>query len=200
MWNRHSRSSLYYGKLLMLFVSALEHTSLLIKIYSARLIRQMGFSVYSYHFLADMQNHIPYNGKFSHRPIFAEFCGQYQSAKIKIHEIFSYFWKISVEELVEYMVADCGSYLFACGKTSNMQLSQNNLSLQAIWLEVSWSMTVLIYSVSRWLIFFCCCIWHTCNCVLVSLLNNVCIYATFRMHNELFYGEKCHMTQLSEFK
>ena len=30
-----------------------------------------------------------------------------------------------------YMVAVCGSYLFACGKISNMQLSQNNLSLQA---------------------------------------------------------------------
>ena len=41
---------------------------------------------------------------------------------------------------------------------------KNNLSLQAIWLEVNWSMTVPIYSVSRWLIFFCCCIWHTCNC------------------------------------
>ena len=62
------------------------------------------------------------------------------------------------EELVAYMVEVCGSYLFACGKTSNMQLSQNNLSLQAIWLEVNWSMTDPIYSVSHWLIFFCCCI------------------------------------------
>ena len=53
--------------------------------------------------------------------------GQYQSAKIKIREIFSYFWKISVMELVAYMVAVCGSYLFACGKTNTMQLSQNNL-------------------------------------------------------------------------
>ena len=26
------------------------------------------------------------------------------------------------------MVAICGSYLFACGKTSNMQLSQNNVT------------------------------------------------------------------------
>ena len=64
------------------------------------------------------------------RPIFAEFRGQDQSAKIKIREIFSYFWKISVKELVAYMVAVCGSYLFACGKTSNMQLSQNKLPLQ----------------------------------------------------------------------
>ena len=31
-----------------------------------------------------------------------------------------------------YMVAVNGSYLFACGKTSSMQLSLNNLSLQAI--------------------------------------------------------------------
>ena len=53
-----------------------------------------------------------------------------------------------------------------CGKTSNMQLSQNNkcMSLQAIWLDVNWSMTDPIYSVSRWLIFFCCCIWQTRNC------------------------------------
>ena len=36
-----------------------------------------------------------------------------------------------------YMVAVCGSYLFVCGKTSNMQLSQNNLSLQAISLDVN---------------------------------------------------------------
>ena len=31
-----------------------------------------------------------------------------------------------------YMVVVYGSYLFTRGKTSNMQLSQNNLSLQAI--------------------------------------------------------------------
>ena len=36
-----------------------------------------------------------------------------------------------------YMVAVCGSYLFACSMTSNMQLTQNNLSLQAILLEVN---------------------------------------------------------------
>ena len=46
------------------------------------------------------------------------------------------------------MVAVYGSYLFACGKTSNMQLSQDNLSLQAIWLEVNWNMTDPIYSVT----------------------------------------------------
>ena len=46
-----------------------------------------------------------------------------------------------------------GCYLFACGKTSNMQLSQNSLSLQAIWLEINWSMTDPVYSVSRWLFF-----------------------------------------------
>ena len=31
-----------------------------------------------------------------------------------------------------YMVGVCSSYLFACGKTSNMQLSQTTLPLQAI--------------------------------------------------------------------
>ena len=72
------------------------------------------------------------------------------------------------------MVAVCGNYLFTCGKTSNMQLSKkkkkekNNLSLQAIWLEVNWSMTDPIYSVSRWFIFFCCYV-----IVLVSLLNRM---------------------------
>ena len=86
--------------------------------------------------------------------------------KIKIRGIFSYFWKIGVEELVAYMfmVAVYGNYLFACCKTNIMQLSQNNQSLQAIWLEVNWSMTDPIYSVSHRLIFFCCCIWYTCNC------------------------------------
>ena len=93
------------------------------------------------------------------------------------------------------MVAVCGSYLFACGKTSNMQLSQNNLSLQAIWLELNWSMTDPIYSVSCWLIFFCCCIWHTCNCFCFFVEQNVCIYVTFRIYHELFYGKKCRMTQ-----
>ena len=75
---------------------------------------------------------------------------RYQSAKIKICEIFFFFWKISVEELVAYMVAVCGSYLFACSKTSKMQLSQKNLPLQAIWLAVKWCMSDPIYSVSRW--------------------------------------------------
>ena len=75
-----------------------------------------------------------------------------------------YVWKINVEELVAYLIAVCGSYLFACGKTSNMQLAQNNLSLQAIWLEFNWIMTDPIYSVSRWLILFCCAFDNTCYC------------------------------------
>ena len=37
---------------------------------------------------------------------------QYQSAKIKIREIFSDFLQIRVEELVAYMVAVCGSYMY----------------------------------------------------------------------------------------
>ena len=99
-----------------------------------------------------------------------------------------------------YMVAVCGSYLFACGKTNNMQLPQNNLSLQAIWLEVNWSMTDPIYSVSRWLIFFCCCTWYTCNCFSFFIEKNVCINVTFRIHHKMCYGKNCRMTQLSEFK
>ena len=71
-----------------------------------------------------------------------------------------------------YMVAVCGSYLLACGKTSNMQLSQKNLPLQAIWLEVNWRMSDPIYSVSRWLIFFWCC-FDIHVIVLVSLLNRM---------------------------
>ena len=39
---------------------------------------------------------------------FAEFCCQFQSAKIKIREIFSLFLQISVEELVMPIVALCG--------------------------------------------------------------------------------------------
>ena len=79
-----------------------------------------------------------------------------------------------------YMVAVCGSYLFACGKTSNMQLSQNNLSLQAIWLDVNWSMTVPIYSLSRWLFSFVV-VFDTHVIVLVSLLNRM---FAFMLHSE----------------
>ena len=41
--------------------------------------------------------------------------------KLKSVKFFSIFENNSVEELVAYMVAVYGSYLFACGKTSNMQ-------------------------------------------------------------------------------
>ena len=34
-----------------------------------------------------------FEGNVSRHPIFAEFRDQYQSAKIKIREIFSYFWR-----------------------------------------------------------------------------------------------------------
>ena len=96
------------------------------------------------------------------------------------------------------MVAVCGSFLVACGKTNNMQLSQNNkcMSLQAIWSDVNWSMTDPIYSVSRWLIFFCCCIWQTRNCFFFFFEESVCICVTYRIYHELFYGKKCRMTQL----
>ena len=84
--------------------------------------------------------------------------------KLKSAKHFPIFETISVWELVAYTVAICGSYLFTCSKTSNMQLSKNGLSLQAIWLEVNLSVTHPIYSKSRSLIFICCCIWHTFNC------------------------------------
>ena len=84
--------------------------------------------------------------------------------KLKSAKYFPIFKTISAEELVAYMIAICRSYLFICSKTSNMQLSKNSLSLQAIWLEVNCSMAHPIYSMSHWLIFFCCCIWHTFNC------------------------------------
>ena len=87
------------------------------------------------------------------------------------------------------MVAVCGSYLLNCGKTSNMQLSKNSLSLQAIWLEVNWSMNHPIYSMSRWLIFFCCCIWHTFNCF-SFLLNRM---FAFMLHSE--YITSCFMAK-----
>ena len=87
------------------------------------------------------------------------------------------------------MVAVCGSYLLICGKTSNMQLSKNSLSLQAIWLAVNWSMNHLIYSMSRWLIFFYCCIWHTFNCF--SFLLNIMF--AFMLHSE--YTTSCFMAK-----
>ena len=94
-----------------------------------------------------------------------------------------------------YIVAACGSYLFACGKTSNMQLSQNNkyMSLQVIWLDVNWSMADPIYSVSRWLIFFCCCIWHTRhtrNCFSIYIFF---FFFAFMLHTE--YTTGCFMAK-----
>ena len=53
------------------------------------------------------------------------------------------------------------------------------MSLQAIWLEGNWSMTDPIHSVSCWLIFFCCGIWHTCNCF--SFFIRMC---AFVLHSE----------------
>ena len=88
-----------------------------------------------------------------------------------------------------YMVAVCGSYLFACGKTNNMQWSQNNLSLQAIWLDVNWSMTVPIYSLSRWLFSFVV-VFDTHVIVLVSLLNRM---FAFVLHSE--YTTSCFMAK-----
>ena len=88
------------------------------------------------------------------------------------------------------MVAVCGSYLFACGKTSNMQLSQNNLSLQAIWLEVNWSMTDPIYSVSHWFNFLFFVVFDIHVIVLVSLLNRL---FAFILHSE--YTTSCFMAK-----
>ena len=83
-----------------------------------------------------------------------------------------------------------------------MQLSKNSLSLQAIWLEVNWSMTDPIYSVSRWLIFFCCCFWHTINCFSFFYWIE-CLHLCY-IHNAtwgvLWQNKKSHMTQLSGFK
>ena len=50
-------------------------------------------------------------------------------------------------------------------------------------------MTVPIYSVSRRLIFCCCCIWHTCNCF-SSLLNRK---FAFMLHSE--YTMSCFMSR-----
>ena len=51
-------------------------------------------------------------------------------------------------------------------------------------------MTDPIYSLSRWLIFFWCCIWHTRNCFRFCIELNVYICFTYRIHHELFYGKK----------
>ena len=109
--------------------------------------------------------------------------------KLKSANYFPVFETISIVELLVYMVAVCGSYLLNCGKTRNMQLSKNSLSLQAIWLEVNWSMNHPIYSMSRWLIFFCCCIWHTFNCF-SFLLNRM---FAFMLHSE--YITSCFMAK-----
>ena len=46
-----------------------------------------------------------------------------------------------------------------------------------------------IYSMSHWLIFFCCCIWHTCNCF-SFLLNRM---FAFMLHSE--YTTSCFMAK-----
>ena len=70
-----------------------------------------------------------------------------RSGKIKIREIFHIFGKISVEELVAIWI----TYSPAVRPVICSYLK--TMSLQAILLEVNWSMTDPIYSVSRWLIF-----------------------------------------------
>ena len=52
--------------------------------------------------------------------------------KLKSAKYFPIFETISDEDLMAFTIAICGNYLFPCGKTSNMQLSKNSLSLQAI--------------------------------------------------------------------
>ena len=67
------------------------------------------------------------------------------------------------------------------------------MSLQAIWLDVNWSMTDPIYSVSRWLIFVCCYNCHTCNCfsfLCFFLLNRM---FAFNLHTE--YTRSCFMAK-----
>ena len=72
-----------------------------------------------------------------------------------------------------YMAAVCSSYLIACGNTSNMQLIQNNLSLQAILSEVNW--LIRFTQVSRCQINFVSLLYLTCIyvIVLVFLLNRM---------------------------
>ena len=71
-------------------------------------------------------------GKFRVVKFSRNFTVSIHPRKLKSAKYFSIFEIISVDELVAYMVAVCGSYLFVCGKTSNMQLSQKNLPPQAI--------------------------------------------------------------------
>ena len=87
------------------------------------------------------------------------------------------------------MVAVCCSYLFACGKTSDIQLSQNNLSLQAIWLEVNWSMTGPIFQCHADKISFVV-IFDINVIVLVSLLSRM---FAFMLHSE--YTTGCFMAE-----
>ena len=88
-----------------------------------------------------------------------------------------------------YTVAVCGSYLIACGNTSNMQLTQNNLSLQTIWSEVNWSRFT---QVSRCQINFVSLLYLTYIyvIVLVSLLNRM---FAFMLHSE--YTMCCFMAK-----
>ena len=55
-------------------------------------------------------------------------------------------------------------------------------------------MTDPIYAVSRSLIFFCCCIGHTCNCF-SSLLNRTFAFMLHSEYTTSCYGKKCRMTQ-----
>ena len=93
-----------------------------------------------------------------------------RSGKIKIRKIFHIFGKISVEELVAIWI----TYSPAVRPVICSYLK--TMSLQAILLEVNWSMTDPIYSVSRWLLFFCCCIWH-CNCFIKMVSNDISVIA-----------------------
>ena len=74
--------------------------------FAARIIKESKSQFSLFPFTGKRRSELFFNSKYcsyrsSRRPIFAEFRGLYQSAKIKIHEIFSYFlrnyWRIRLQ-------------------------------------------------------------------------------------------------------
>ena len=88
------------------------------------------------------------------------------------------------------MVAICGSYLFICGKTNNMQLSKSSLSLEAIWLEINCSMphpSINVTLINFLLLLY---LTYVHLIVSVSLLNRM---FAFMLHSE--YTTSCFMAK-----
>ena len=132
----------------------------------------------------------PYYGKFLCHQIFRGI-----SRTVTIHKNKKYFpifhklvlrnwWRL----WLQFAVITSLKLVFTCVKASDMQLSQNNnLSLQAIWLEVNWIMTESIFPVPRWIIFVC---WSFYSLAFQVLWQEIFFPHSWSIEGKLIFAEQ----------